>query len=51
MPIGDVSFARRSRRFSVFGRFRRSGVVTGRARERVGDCDSEKMTWRAQRVD
>ena len=51
MPIGDVSFSRRGQRFSIFGRFRRNGVVTGTARERVGDCDSEKMTWRAERVD
>ena len=52
MPIGDVSFARRGQRFSIFGRFRRNGVVTGTAREQIGDdCDSEKMTWRAERVD
>ena len=50
MAIGDVSFSRSGRRFSVFGRFRSSGVVKGTARERVSDCDSEKMTWRAERV-
>jgi hypothetical protein len=51
MPIGDVSFSRQSRRFSIFGRFRPSGVVKGTAREQLSDCDSEKMTWRAERVD
>jgi hypothetical protein len=51
MAIGDVSFSRRGRRFSIFGRFRPSGVVRGTARERVPGCDSEKMTWRAERVD
>ena len=51
MPIGDVSFSRSGHRFSIFGRFRPNGVVKGTARERVSDCDSEKMTWRAERVD
>jgi hypothetical protein len=51
MAIGDVSFSRRGRRFSIFGRFRPSGVVKGTARERLSDCDSEKMTWRAERVE
>jgi hypothetical protein len=51
MPIGDVSFSRRGRRFRIFGRFRPNGVVKGNARERVMGCDSEKMTWRATRVD
>jgi hypothetical protein len=50
MPIGDVSFSRQGRRFSIFGRFRPSGAVKGTARERLSDCDSEKMTWRAERV-
>jgi len=50
MPIGDVSFSRRGGRFRIFGRFRPNGVVKGRARERVMGCDSEKMTWRADRV-
>jgi hypothetical protein len=51
MPIGDVSFSRRGGRFRIFGRFRANGVVTGRAREQVMGCDSERMTWRAERVD
>jgi hypothetical protein len=51
MPIGDVSFSRSGRRFSIFGRFRANGVVKGTARERLSDCDSQKMTWRAERVD
>jgi hypothetical protein len=51
MPIGDVSFARRGGRFRIFGRFRANGVVKGRAREQIMGCDSEKMTWRAERVD
>ena len=51
MPIGDVSFSRSGHRFSIFGRFRPNGVVKGTARERLSDCDSEKMTWRAERVD
>ena len=51
MPIGDVSFARRGGRFNIFGRFRDNGVVKGTAREQVMGCDSEKMTWRAERVD
>lgn len=51
MPIGDVSFSRSGRRFSIFGRFKANGVVKGTARERLSDCDSEKMTWRAERVD
>ena len=50
MPIGDVSFSRRGGRFRIFGRFRANGVVTGRAREQVAGCDSERMTWRAERV-
>jgi len=49
MAIGDVSFSRRGHRFTIFGRFRANSVVTGRARER-GGCDSEAMTWRAERV-
>jgi hypothetical protein len=51
MPIGDVSFSRRGGRFKIFGRFRVNGAVKGRARERIPGCDSEKMTWRAERVD
>ena len=51
MPIGDVSFSRHGGRFNVFGRFRRNGVVKGNAREQIMGCDSEKMTWRAERVD
>ncbi len=51
MPIGDVSFSRRGGRFRIFGRFRANGVVKGRAREQVMGCDSERMTWRAERVD
>ena len=51
MAIGDVSFSRRGGRFRIFGRFRANGVVKGRARERIPGCDSEKMTWRAERVD
>jgi hypothetical protein len=51
MPIGDVSFSRHGGRFNIFGRFRESGVVTGRAREEISGCDSGKMTWRAERVD
>jgi hypothetical protein len=50
MPIGDVSFSREGGRFRIFGRFRQSGVVKGRAREQIMGCDSEKMTWRAERV-
>ncbi len=50
MPIGDVSFSRRGRRFRIFGRFRTNGVVKGTAREQITDCDSEQMTWRAERV-
>ena len=51
LPIGDVSFSRSGGRFSIFGRFKANGVVKGTARERLSDCDSEKMTWRAERVD
>jgi hypothetical protein len=51
MAIGDVSFSRNGGRFDIFGRFRPSGVVRGRAREQIMGCDSEKMTWRAERVD
>ena len=51
MPIGDVSFSRRGGRFRIFGRFGAEGVVKGRAREQIAGCDSEKMTWRAERVD
>jgi hypothetical protein len=51
MPIGDVTFSRRGSRFNIFGRFRASGVVKGTAREQVMGCDSELMTWRAERVD
>jgi len=50
MPIGDVTFRRRGGRFSIFGRFRQNGVVRGTAREQIAGCDSEKMTWRAERV-
>ena len=50
MPIGDVTFSRRGGRFTIFGRFRANGVVTGRAREREGGCDSGSMTWRVERV-
>jgi hypothetical protein len=50
MAIGDVSFSRRGHRFTIFGRFHPNSVVRGRARERVGDCDSARMTWRAERV-
>jgi len=51
MPIGDVSFSRQGGRFKIFGRFRPNGVVKGTAREQIMGCDSEKMTWRAERVD
>jgi len=51
MAIGDVSFSRHGGRFDIFGRFRPSGVVKGNAREQIAGCDSEKMTWRAERVD
>jgi hypothetical protein len=51
MPIGDVSFSRDGGRFKIFGRFRASGVVKGNAREQIMGCDSEKMTWRAERVE
>ena len=51
MPIGDVSFSRQGGRFRIFGRFRDNGVVKGTAREQIMGCDSEKMTWRAERVD
>ena len=50
MAIGDVSFSRRGHRFTIFGRFKPNGVVTGRAREREGGCDSGTMTWRVERV-
>ncbi len=51
MPIGDVSFSRHRGRFDIFGRFRDNGVVKGNAHEQTADCDSGKMTWRAERVD
>jgi hypothetical protein len=51
MPIGDISFSRHGGRFDIFGRFRANGVVKGNAREQITGCDSEKMTWRAERVD
>ena len=51
MAIGDVSFSRHGGRFDIFGRFRVNGVVKGTAREQIPGCDSEKMTWRAERVD
>ena len=51
MPIGDVTFSRRGGRFNIFGRFRANGVVTGTAREQITGCDSQAMTWRAERVD
>ena len=51
MAIGDVSFSRLGHRFTVFGRFRAGGRVTGRARQRGGGCDSGLMTWTARRTD
>lgn len=51
MPIGDVSFSRRGREFTVFGRFRVRGLVNGSARQNAGGCDSGKMAWSAHRVD
>lgn len=50
MPIGDISFSRRGREFTIFGRFRSGGLVTGSARQQAGACDSGKMTWSARRV-
>lgn len=50
MAIGDISFSRRGHRFTIFGRFKPNGVVTGRARERDGGCDSGAMTWRVKRL-
>lgn len=50
MAIGDVSFSRSGHRFTIFGRFKPNGVVTGRAREREGGCDSGTMTWRVERA-
>jgi len=50
MPIGDISFSRHRGRFDIFGRFRDNGVVKGNAHEQTSDCDSGKMTWRAERV-
>ena len=51
MPIGDVSFTRRGRQFTIFGRFRAGGRAAGFARERVGGCDSGSMSWTARRTD
>jgi hypothetical protein len=51
MRIGDVSFSRRGRQFTIFGRFYAGGVVKGHARNRTGDCDSGKLRWTAHRVD
>ncbi len=51
MAISDVSFSRHGGRFDIFGRFRPSGVVKGNAHEQITGCDSEQMTWRAERVD
>ena len=51
MAIGDVSFSRRGHQFTIFGRFRANGRVTGRARERMPGCDSGSMTWTARRTD
>jgi hypothetical protein len=50
MPIGDISFSRRGREFTIFGRFRTGGLVNGSARQRTGTCDSGRMTWSAHRV-
>jgi hypothetical protein len=50
MPIGDVTFSRRGSRFDIFGRFRENGVVKGTAREQITGCDSQAITWRAERV-
>ena len=50
MPIGDVTFSRRGGRFDIFGRFRANGVVKGTAREETTGCESQLMTWRAERV-
>ena len=51
MPIGDISFSRRWREFTIFGRFRTGGLANGSARQQVGGCDSGKMTWSAHRTD
>ena len=51
MQIGDVSFARRGRQFTIFGRFRAGGRATGFARERTGGCDSTSMSWTVHRTD
>lgn len=51
MRIGDVSFSRRGRQFTIFGRFYANGEVRGRARNRTGDCDSGKLRWTARRTD
>jgi hypothetical protein len=50
MAIGDVSFSRRGHQFTIFGRFRANGRVSGRARQKTSDCDSGTMTWTARRV-
>jgi hypothetical protein len=50
MPIGDISFSRRGREFTIFGRFRSGGLVNGSARQQTGGCDSGKMAWSARRV-
>ncbi len=50
MPIGDVSFSRRGREFTIFGRFGARGGVSGTARQRNDGCDSGRMRWMARRV-
>jgi hypothetical protein len=51
MPIGDVSFSRRGREFTIFGRFRADGVARGRARQLTASCDSGATRWTARRTD
>ena len=51
MPIGDVSFSRQGGRFKIFGRFRAERGGEGHRARAILGCDSEKMTWRAERVD
>ena len=51
MPIGDISFSRRGREFTIFGRFRTGGLANGSARQQVTGCDSGKMRWSARRAD
>jgi hypothetical protein len=50
MPIGDISFSRRGREFTIFGRFRSGGLVNGSTRQQTDGCDSGRMTWSARRV-